>query len=784
MASLISGNDIIFVLKCIGVPSSCREREDPKFVGIFKCAELKDYIDDNPECTLFETLRDEEMYSVVRVFFDVDMNAIMDDIDFVQSLEYFIVYVSNFVAEYASKECGIDKQRVIKCMRSNFSMTRSDSKNVSFHLIFPDVYTTLDTLIAMKRPLLELIRTTDNPLIKSIDTAVFRRKTTLRVVGTRKSPSNKSVHVMQPPHNNISDYLFTYVDLHENSVYFNQSNKLSGDTSLTLWEPKFISFKDAIKKVSKLIVNEIINIDDINEDNFTTVPLVIDYVAPCALCKKKSHKHPHYLSLGQEAIRLYKGGNPHSCKVKIIMLEGNRLFAIAQRILEQNVIKLTDRGDYIVWIRNSWRFSNYDDQQITKLILDMRDHLSPEYAMDILCPRKRKVVENNLKDMLLDSVETDNHIDKLPFTNGVFDLNNDVFYSGNEAKEFTCTLSTNYSLSMDRLFDSPEMGELERIIDDIQPRTSENMINRELYEATLSSCLCGTTKPCIIFFYGETATGKSTTKKLLKSAIGNLFIETGQTILTDIMDKGPNPFVANMHLKRAVFCSELPDFSCNGAKKIRSDNIKKLTEPCIVGRPCFSNKINNKNHATIIIDTNYKPVFDKVDNALMRRVALVKFRTHFSQPAGKQAAEKNAAYDKVKILDESLDMKIQKNHYRYAFLRLLIKWYQKYHTKNLSIYPTPEAIPEFIFQLKINSLIIPSSTTHVQLLDELTKVGYVMINDMLVLPPELFKIRLCNHFNVRVHGQDIEQFIIRNKKFVNVSDEYIEYVFIEDIQSK
>lgn len=74
--------------------------------------------------------------------------------------------------------------------------------------------------------------------------------------------------------------------------------------------------------------------------------------------------------------------------------------------------------------------------------------------------------------------------------------------------------------------------------------------------------------------FGETATGKSTTKRLLKSAIGDLFVETGQTILTDVLDKGPNPFIANMHLKRSVFCSELPDFACSGSKKIRSDNIK------------------------------------------------------------------------------------------------------------------------------------------------------------------------------------------------------------------
>lgn len=146
-----------------------------------------------------------------------------------------------------------------------------------------------------------------------------------------------------------------------------------------------------------------------------------------------------------------------------------------------------------------------------------------------------------------------------------------VNFTKGRIKKFICTVSTGFNLDIEQYLneDSQEMKDLNNIINDIQPLTEENKENRELYERTLSSCLCGSTKQCLTFFFGETATGKSTTKKLLQSSIGELFIETGQTILTDIIDKGPNPFISNMHLKRSVFCSELPDFSCSGSKRLK-----------------------------------------------------------------------------------------------------------------------------------------------------------------------------------------------------------------------
>uniref|UniRef100_A0AAU7E286 NTPase protein n=1 Tax=Rousettus bat poxvirus TaxID=3141933 RepID=A0AAU7E286_9POXV len=776
-------NDVIFILKQIGVSASARAAADLRFVESFVCDELSEYIESHPRCTLFESLRDEEACGNVRVFFDVDLPAALDEAVFVPVFKDFIVSLSGFVANFAVSECevlgGAGKAKLVRCMRSEFSLTRStNADKTSFHLLFLNLYTTLDTLIAMKKPLLEFIRRSSNMLVRAIDAAVFRRGATLRVVGTRKTRDCAHVHAPTPPHARIEDYLFTYVAFTDACHYF--VYRRTAPPGLSRWDGNFISFSDAIKRVCQTLVNEVVNVGELTEDNFTDVPLVIDYITPCALCRKVSHKHPHHIAVANDAIRVFKSGNPHSCRVKVIPLEGNKLFTIAQRILEANVINITERGDHIVWLRNAWHFSS-EESIITKLVLLMRDSLDPDCSPQLLCPRNRKVVESNLRDLLIDPVETDIFPEKLPFSNGVLDISDGTFSTGIDAKDFMCTVSTGYKLdenlhARDAVEDARR--ELEAIIDDIQPRTEENAENRALYEKVLSSCLCGTTKPCIFFFYGDTATGKSTTKRLLASALHGLLVETGQTILTDVLDKGPNPFVANMHLKRAVFCSELPDFSCAGSKKIRADNIKKLTEPCIVGRPCYSNKINNRNHATIIIDTNYRPVFDKVDNALMRRVGLVRFKTHFSN----SAVPLSAQYDAVRPLDNTLDRKIQNHRFRFAFLHMLVEWYQKHHLPNLDIPATPDLIPDFRFHRTIGAVVVPSDSTHVKAMSWLAKMGYVLSDDgTVVMPAGLFQQRLAGHFNVRVYGHDIESFVQKHKKFASVSEEYLEYIFLEDL---
>ncbi|QRY18905.1 ORF-35 [Teiidae poxvirus 1] len=771
----ISNNYIIFVLKQIGVSIKSRESNNKKYVESFTCDELETYISRNPGCTLFETLKNEEYYSNVRVFFDVDMNGTLDDR--YQATYDFINIVSKFVTDYAVNDCKLvgNKDKMLVDLRTNFSITEStDKEKTSFHLIFFNCYTTIDTLINMRKKLLSLIKGSNNRLIKAIDASIYRHKPSLRIVGTRKNANSEHVHKKTKKTNSFQNYLFTYVDYTENSYYFiNESINQSPD--LLLWKDDYIPFYEAMKKICKVIGNNIGNIKDITAENFTVTPLDICYDTPCNLCKKVFHKHPHHLLISNDCIRIYKAGNPNNCKIKTISLEGNKLFNISQQIIDLNVINVSTRGEYIVWLKNIWRLCE-EDNNITKLILHMRNYLSSDCTDLLLCPRNRKVIEHNLRDMLIDPIDTDTYPDKLQFLNGVYDMRESIFYQGDDAKKFICTVSTGYNYE-DTVTDN--IDELMSILDDIQPKTKENCDNRELYEQILSSCLAGTTKPCIFFFFGETATGKSTTKNLLKSVMNNLFLETGQVILTEQMDKGPNPFIANMHLKRTVFCSELPDFNCNTAKKIRADNIKKLTEPCLVGRSCYSNKINNKNHASIIIDTNYKPVFDKVDNALMRRIALVNFRTHFTNSNKKIC---NSKYDFIKPLNENLDGKIHSNYYRYSFMKILLGWFVKYHVPIFKIAPTPDKIPDFKFRLKIDSLMIASNTTHIKYASKLMKLGYMVDEDGIpAIQTNVFQQKIRLHFNIKLYGTDIESFILKNKKYLNLAEEYMSYIFIEDL---
>ncbi|QZW33379.1 MPPV-088 NTPase [Magpiepox virus 2] len=779
---VIRNNHIVFVLKKIGVSTKHRNNNDIRYVESFTCEELERYIAKNPGCTLFEALKNEELYSNIRVFFDVDMEGTLDDNS--SAINNFMRVITKFIADYAFDSCKIntekDKQQMISDMKENFSITEStNTEKTSFHLIFFNCYTTVDTLINMGKKLLPLIKQSNNRLIKAIDTAVYRHNPSLRVVGTRKTPDNVHIHSKTDNKVPFKNYLFTYVDFKDDCYYFVDESNYNQSPDLLNWRDEYIPFHDAMKKVCKVIGNNILNLKEITPENLTEIPLNINYATPCNLCKKISHKHPHKLLIDNDCIRIIKCGNPNNCKIKVIQLEGNKLFSISQQIIDLNVINISDRGEYLIWLKDVWRMCE-DESNITKLILYMKDYISSDCTGLLLCPRNRKVIEHNLKDMLIDPIETDIYPEKLQFTNGVYDIKDSVFYQGNDAKNFVCTVSTGYKYE-DKEDINDVIEELSKILDDIQPKTKENSENRELYEQILSSCLMGTTKQCIFFFYGETATGKSTTKKLLKSVMHNMFLETGQVILTEQMDKGPNPFIANMHLKRAVFCSELPDFSCNTSKKIRSDNIKKLTEPCIVGRPCYSNKINNRNHATIIIDTNYKPVFDKVDNAIMRRIALVNFKTHFTNSRKKVY---NTKYDFIKPLNEGLDSKIQSNYFRYAFLKILLGWYQKYHIPNLTILPTPDKIPDFKFRLKIDALIIPSSTTHIKYTKELSKLGYIIDEDGLpVLYVSTFQQKLQVYFNVKLYGHDIESFIIKNKKYINFTDEYMSFIFIEDLNN-
>ncbi|AUL80245.1 ECTVgp094 [Vaccinia virus] len=101
----------------------------------------------------------------------------------------------------------------------------------------------------------------------------------------------------------------------------------------------------------------------------------------------------------------------------------------------------------------------------------------------------------------------------------------------------------------------------------------------------------------------------------------------------------------------------------------------------------------------------------------------------------------------------------------------------------MKLYPTPEEIPEFAFYRKIVTLLVSSSVEHIPLMTDLSKKGYILYDNVVTLPLTTFQKKISKYFNFRLLGHDIESFINRHKKFANVSAEYLQYIFIEDISS-
>ncbi|AVD69264.1 NTPase [Saltwater crocodilepox virus] len=778
-------NRVIFVLKRIGVSREQRASGNLNLCESFLVPELEEYIRARPECTLFECLKNEEENSRVRVFFDVDLREPLVAEQFAESFKTFLLLLTKFLADFVFKHCAGSvsgsKRAFLVAARSRYSLSLSDDpEKVSFHLIFTDMYTSVRTLVAMRRFLSREVRSSVNPLMRAVDVAVYRRNPSLRVVGTRKTPECRYVHRMTAS-TDLADYLYTYVDVTPSSYVFEYAEAPAPDRAAAAAPGAVsMSFDKILVRLQTIVGNEITNLDRLNANTLPGTPLIIDYRFPCRLCGKASHKHPHHVAVQEDSLRIFKAGNPNSCRVKTVPLAQNKLFAISERIMEAGVVHKNKYGEYIAWIAGRWE-TETDNNHLTRLVLSMKDAVDDDEGL-VLVPSNRRIIENNLKDMITSCVATDLFPEKLQFDNGILDVATREFHRGEEGKDFVCTVSTGYEYAPTAAED-PAVAELRSVLDDIQPPAGGNAANREIFERVLSSCLCGVNKPYIFFFYGDTSSGKSTVKKLLRSVFDGLFTETSQCVLVEPFDKGPNPYVSSIHLKRVTFCSELPDFSCNNVKKIRSDNVKKLTENCIVGRACFSNKISNCNVSTIIIDSNYKPVFDKVDNAIMRRIGLIHFKTHFSPNLNRPCL--GNSYDVVKKLNAELESKIRTNYFRGAFLTLLLEWYAKHHLHGLSLEPTPELIPDFRFRLTLDTIIAPSDSTHAKHMPSLVRRGYhVSEAGLPALSADGFRTRLVSHFNVKIYGSDIDGFISKNKKYTNFCDEYMEYVFIEDLGSK
>ena len=150
---------------------------------------------------------------------------------------------------------------------------------------------------------------------------------------------------------------------------------------------------------------------------------------------------------------------------------------------------------------------------------------------------------------------------------------------------------------------------------------------RKCYMSILRSGMRGQTLEKFTMANGCGRNGKTFLHELVFKFMGNYAIKGNVSIITQKMKSGPNPELANLDKKRLVLWAE-PEEN----QSIQISTMKDLTGgDTITAKQCHSNKTEQINHGTHIMELNERVGFDgKLNLAVVERMIDVEFPSFFT----------------------------------------------------------------------------------------------------------------------------------------------------------
>lgn len=243
----------------------------------------------------------------------------------------------------------------------------------------------------------------------------------------------------------------------------------------------------------------------------------------------------------------------------------------------------------------------------------------------------------------------------LPFNNGLYDLQENVFRPYKYNDYITQTTGYNYKSA-----DETKKSKINRIIETIE--TDEQ--KRHLLLQILSTGLINKSHQVFVIMNGSGANGKSLISKFMQKTLGFFYYRGNiDTLTTEKIKSGANQEVAMMHLKRYVAFSEP---SCEDL--INNAIIKSLTgEGTINARQLFSTKVETKLRCNIVLECNKRLNFrDKIEYGEERRLIDYEFTSRFTF----DESELNPSL-KIFMAEQFSDEDFE--NYKYEFLSILIE---------------------------------------------------------------------------------------------------------------
>jgi len=280
---------------------------------------------------------------------------------------------------------------------------------------------------------------------------------------------------------------------------------------------------------------------------------------------------------------------------------------------------LTKVYRYLVIYYNKEIMKSEANKEIIQSKIDSLNKLIKKLSMT----SSSKSILDKFKGLLIsrcDNIEFDvSHPEIIAFENIAFNIYTGAEYTIKKSDYITHNTGYNYEKPNKKL-----VNQVEDLIKSVFP--DEEIM--KCYLSILKSGMSGHRQEKFIMCEGKGRNGKGMINELFMLMLGEKYSYSGNiTTLTQKINSGPNPELANLHLKRFVKFEEP-----NSNDKILLGNIKKLTgEGFLNARECHSNKTKQKLAMTLVFECNSKPNLDgAVGDAEIERFMLINFPMYFT----------------------------------------------------------------------------------------------------------------------------------------------------------
>ena len=329
------------------------------------------------------------------------------------------------------------------------------------------------------------------------------------------------------------------------------------------------------------------------------------------------------------------------------------------------------------------------------------------------------LIEEIITKITNDKLEFNENRDLFAFNNKIFNTKLNSFVEPHPEQYISYTSGFDY----DENYDEKYNDELDKIIDSIFP----NKENKDFYLSVLATGLIAENIQKFIVATGVGGNGKGLLNDLAMKMFGNYGYLLPNGVLLAPIKVGNSPEVANMHNKRFVIFRE-PDAN----RRINAGTLKEIT-----GGSFLNSRLNNSNDCTVklkltlVCECNELVKFDKVDQAIVRRLYTVPFASTF-MPKDQYDEIEGTIEEKTKqnifIINEYYSSNDFKNKYKQALFNLIVKRLDTYNKEGLK--PPNDVKLENSKYLEGSDCLFSFINEHYEIDEKLNKQESVKIKDV------------------------------------------------------